>query len=110
MIDRPEQFRRARSCTRAKIEGAGYHERVSDLFCPWPIPSEQPLLAAGEVHVWFLPLDLAAEQVETLRDDLSTDETERASRFHFDRHRRQFVACRGQVRRLLAGYLNADPA
>jgi hypothetical protein len=27
-----------------------------------------------------------------------------AARYHFDRHRRRFIACRGQVRKILAAY------
>jgi 4'-phosphopantetheinyl transferase len=78
--------------------------------CPWPVAVEQPRLSPESVHVWWLPLDVAAEQVEELRGSLSADELQRAERFHFDRHRRRFIACRGQVRRILAGYLEAQAA
>ena len=74
---------------------------------PWSSPPTQPLLTPGVVHVWSLPLDLADAQVAGLRASLSADEEARAARYHFDRHRRRFIACRGQVRKILAGYLNA---
>jgi 4'-phosphopantetheinyl transferase len=66
-------------------------------------------LTPGVVHVWCLPLDLAAAPVEELRTCLSADEVDRAARYHFDRHRRRFIACRGQVRKILAAYLGAKP-
>ena len=62
------------------------------------------------VHVWCLALDLTDEEIVGLEASLSPDEAERAARYHFDRHRRRFIACRGQVRRILAGYLNAQAA
>ncbi len=76
---------------------------------PWPCGPEQPQLTPGVVHVWYLPLDLAEAQVDELRPCLSADEAERAARYRFDRHRRRFIACRGQVRRILAAYLSAAP-
>jgi 4'-phosphopantetheinyl transferase len=80
------------------------------LSSPWPIAEGQPRLAPGVVHVWYLPLDLAAEQVEALYASLSDDERERAARYHFERHRRRFITCRGQVRGILARYVNGEPA
>jgi 4'-phosphopantetheinyl transferase len=76
----------------------------------WAVAVEKPRLSPEGVHVWCLALDLPLEQVEKLRATLSADERERAERYHFDRHRRRFIACRGHVRRILAGYLNARPA
>ena len=78
--------------------------------CLWPVPAEQPRLAHGIVHVWCLALDLPQAAVDGLRAFLSADEQARAARYLFDKHRRRFIACRGQVRRILAGYLSANPA
>lgn len=82
---------------------------TSGTHCLWPIPSEQPRLATGVVHVWCLPLDLPQPTIESLRTILPPDEEARAARFLFDRHRRRFIACRGQVRQILARYLSALP-
>src|SRR5262245_41027985 len=76
----------------------------------WPIPVQQPRLSRADVHVWCLALDLPADQVAQLHASLSSDEVERAGRYHFELHRHRFIACRGQVRRILAGYLDARPA
>src|SRR5262245_977456 len=89
---------------------ARYDSTMASPSFPWPVATGQPRLSSGSVHVWCLALDLAEKQVDQFRATLSADERERADRYHFDRHRRRFMACRGQVRRILAGYLNARPA
>ncbi|MFY9820401.1 MAG: 4'-phosphopantetheinyl transferase superfamily protein [Thermoanaerobaculia bacterium] len=66
-------------------------------------------LAPGEIHVWRVPLDPAPEQVESLGRSLSADEWQRAHRFRFDRHRRQYVVGRGALRTLTAAYLGRRP-
>jgi 4'-phosphopantetheinyl transferase len=59
--------------------------------------------------VWRLRLDLAPAAIARLRSVLTDDERVRADRFHADRHRHRFIACRAQVRKLLAGYLKERP-
>jgi 4'-phosphopantetheinyl transferase len=54
-------------------------------------------------------LDPSAERVEALGRVLSEDEWERARRFRFDKHRRQYVVGRGALRTLLAAYLGIRP-
>lgn len=61
-------------------------------------------LSAGSVHVWRLPLTEAL--AEEFRPSLSPDELARADRFVFARDRFRFVAARGWLRRILAGYLD----
>jgi len=82
---------------------------VSTLTCPWPVPAGQPRLADDEVHVWALPLDISAPALEALKELLSPDELTRAARYHSADLGRRFIACRGQVRRILAAYVNASP-
>jgi 4'-phosphopantetheinyl transferase len=58
--------------------------------------------------VWLSDLDRERDEPADL-DLLSKDEQARAARFHFDVHRRRFVACRALVRRLVAAELATAP-
>jgi len=69
---------------------------------PGPLP-------AGEIHVWSLRLDPPSERVEALGRSLSPDERERAARFRFDKHRRQYIVGRGALRALLSAYTGTRP-
>jgi 4'-phosphopantetheinyl transferase len=71
----------------------------------WPLPSEPPALARGEVHVWRAWLDLAPGEVASLSTSLAEDERERAARFRLEGHRQRFVAAHGALRSILALYL-----
>jgi 4'-phosphopantetheinyl transferase len=76
----------------------------------WHIPQTQPTLTPGTVHVWRMPLVLSDARLDDLRGCLSREEAERAARYHFERHGRRFIACRGQVREILARYLKTHVA
>ncbi len=72
-----------------------------------PAPGEE--LRPGEIHVWSVRLDPDSAAVERLGRTLSADEWERANRFRFDRHRRQYVVGRGALRALVAAYAGGRP-
>src|SRR6186713_3101189 len=76
---------------------------------PWSDPPESLVLESGEVHLWRLSL----EQPDVIRDrfrlTLEPDELERASRFHFEKHRRHFIVARGFLRSVVARYLETQP-
>lgn len=80
---------------------------VLDRFAPPPARPAPP--ADGEVEVWTVPLDPPADEVRRSFALLSPDETERALRFHFERHRRRYAVGRGALRTLLGRYLGVDP-
>ena len=61
------------------------------------------------VDVWKVWLDSAELSSEALRGILAPDEIERARRFHFDRDRIRFIACRTALRNILARYLQMLP-
>lgn len=63
----------------------------------------------GEVHVWRIRLEQPAEAQQRFLHTLDEEERERAGRFHFEKHRRQFVVGRGALRTLLARYLQTRP-
>jgi 4'-phosphopantetheinyl transferase len=67
-------------------------------------------LAADEVQVWRLDLETIRADESHFREVLSPDEWTRISRFHFAVDRRRFAAARGWLRKILAGYLSADPS
>jgi 4'-phosphopantetheinyl transferase len=72
-------------------------------------PEPVPALGAGEIHVWSVDLNPSPADVEALGRLLSADEWERARRFRFEQHRRQYVVGRGALRTLLAAYLGDRP-
>jgi 4'-phosphopantetheinyl transferase len=63
-----------------------------------------------EVHVWEWDLDLCAGEYDGHWETLSEEECERANKFRFERHRRRYVAGRGELRRLLGRYLALAPS
>ncbi len=63
-------------------------------------------LAAGELHVWAVPLHGDPEPFGRL---LSAAEQQRLERFRFLDHRRRFQIGHGALRAILAGYLKVDP-
>jgi 4'-phosphopantetheinyl transferase len=64
----------------------------------------------SEVHLWLVRLDASDHDFARSLAWLSPDETDRAERFHFPRHRRAFVLGRAALRALLAAYLGIGPA
>ena len=63
-------------------------------------------LNSGDVHVWAVPLDGDAAPFDEL---LCPGEQDRMARFRFAEHRRRFQISHGALRRILGGYLGADP-
>ncbi len=62
------------------------------------------------IHVHVFDLDLPAARVGGFEHLLSPDEVSRAERFKRDRDRSRFIVGRGQLRSVLAHYLNNDPS
>jgi 4'-phosphopantetheinyl transferase len=88
----------------------------------WPLPhsnwpdsfSSNATLAGTPVpeivHVWAANLDLSATALQSFAETLSRNESERASRFHFERDRNRYIAGRGLLRAALGKYLQMPPA
>jgi 4'-phosphopantetheinyl transferase len=66
-------------------------------------------LQPGTIQIWSIRLDPPAERVEQLGRFLAADEWQRANRFRFEKHRRQYVVGRGALRALLGAYLSTPP-
>lgn len=77
-------------------------------FPPRAVPPDLEL-SPGEIHIWSVQLDPPPDIVERLGRSLSADEWERANRFRFDKHRRQYVVGRGVLRGLVAAYTGTRP-
>ncbi|MEO6525874.1 MAG: 4'-phosphopantetheinyl transferase superfamily protein [Gemmatimonadaceae bacterium] len=75
----------------------------------WGEPPDHPSIHPDAVHVWNASLLLDADTIDALRDTLTPDERDRADRFHFRRHRDQFIAARGILRSILGRYLSLAP-
>jgi|SRR5688572_22460025 len=75
----------------------------------WLEPPSSLSLSSEEVHVWRAHLEPPPELLQGLLRTLDTDEQTRASRFHFEKHRRRFIAGRGVLRSLLGRYLEIKP-
>ena len=76
----------------------------------WSTPQETPRLFPDEVHLWLVRLEGQHLDLQDLRETLSKDEQSKANRFHFERHRRRYVVCRGILRKLIGGYLRQEPS
>jgi 4'-phosphopantetheinyl transferase len=85
----------------------------------WPLPvsnwpdslsSTSAPQANPVVHVWAANLDVSATALRSFAETLSRDESERASRFHFERDRNRYIAGRGLLRTVLGKYLQTPPA
>lgn len=75
----------------------------------WSHPPDDLDLQSHQVDVWRVSLDLQPDSVKSAESTLSADETERASRFHFDKDRLRFIAAHGSLRDILSRYLQCEP-
>ncbi len=87
----------------------GWPRRGPAVQGPFALP-DLPPLAADEVHVWRIGLARAPSELPLLRQVLGIDELARADRFHFPKHRDQFIAGRGLMRVVLGCYLQCPPS
>jgi 4'-phosphopantetheinyl transferase len=63
-----------------------------------------------QVHLWLVRLEASGDNYTRALSWLSSEETARAERFYFDRHRRAFALGRAALRGLLGSYLGIKPA
>ncbi len=67
-------------------------------------------LSESRIDVWWVDLNVFAEERLPSGTILSAEECLRANRFRFERDARQFRICRGLLRLGLAWYLGVEPA
>ena len=75
----------------------------------WMPPTAPFVLPTDCVHVWRAELTCSPNALQLYSQILSPNEQERASRFRFDQDHDFYIAARGILRRLLAGYLYTEP-
>ncbi len=59
--------------------------------------------------MWRISLDQPFETLQRFRQILEPDELNRASRFHFEKHRQHFIVARGFLRAVIGRYLEMQP-
>lgn len=69
----------------------------------------QPL-TDSDIHVWCLSTELSRLELESLFILLSPDQKTRVVRFYFERDGNRFIAARGFLRTIIAGYMEMDPS
>jgi len=75
----------------------------------WQYPPLDLKLIQRDVHVWHVNLNEPSTVVDSMLRVLTSDERNRADRFHFERDRDHFIVGRGTLRKLLGHYLNEEP-
>ena len=65
-------------------------------------------LAENQVDIWQIDASAPLE-IRRFREWLSPDETERADRFHFEKHRCRFIVMRAAMREILGRYTGLRP-
>lgn len=119
MVELSMAAKLSRSEASAQAAGKAYLRPAAANPLDWPLPSPQwkggwtaleRRSATPPVHVWAVCLDVAPTVQAQLVRLLSAAESQRAARYHFQLHRKRFIAGRGLLRLLLGRYLNCSPA
>ncbi|MBF0138404.1 MAG: 4'-phosphopantetheinyl transferase superfamily protein [Magnetococcus sp. DMHC-1] len=66
-------------------------------------------ISDNEIHIWFKRLDPSPFQINTLYVFLSKEEQQRADRFHYAKHRIEYIVAHSFLRFLLGRYLITSP-
>ena len=72
-------------------------------------PLEPTSRSGARLSLWWAPLDISASALRGLAACLSSEERQRADRFHRPLDRGRFLAARGWLRHLLASQLRCAP-
>ena len=75
----------------------------------WSLAPPALELAADEVHVWRVSLEVEPSQLGRLRQLLDDQERDRGDRFRLAPVRRRFIVCRARLRQLLSSYQRVAP-
>lgn len=75
----------------------------------WKQATPGELICLNQVHVWRACIDLPEVEMQKLLQILSADEVEKANLFHFEKDKNRFIAARGILREIIAGYSGISP-
>jgi 4'-phosphopantetheinyl transferase len=75
----------------------------------WSFPPIDLNLKSNQVDVWIIRSDLPRDLMGRLEATLSSDERQRAARFHFQADRERFISAHGCLRDILGRYLHCEP-
>lgn len=67
-------------------------------------------LAPSTIHIWHVDLQLTDNDFHQLQDNLNSEEIQRLQRYTHQRAQQQFLATRGRLKQLLAGYIGITPS
>jgi 4'-phosphopantetheinyl transferase len=76
----------------------------------WPESNDWVALAASDLHVWAIPLDVTGVRLTELEARLTCEERQRAERFLREEVGRRFIVSRASLRSLLGRYLAMPPS
>ncbi len=80
---------------------------MNSLQINWTFGPDLPeFYTTNDIHIWCLMLPKANNNVHDLYQNLSSDEINRASRFHFEKDKVGFSIARRGLRNILARYLH----
>ncbi len=74
------------------------------------LPTLDGSLVLDQVHVWRVSLDQAYSTIAHLAAGLSSDERNRAGRYHSTQDKEHFIVRRGFLRIALSHYLDSNPS
>jgi len=81
----------------------------TELKTVWAHPPDELDLKPNQVDVWRINLDLPTATVNSLMSLLSSNESQRAERFRFEKDKLRYIVTHGCLRNILSQYLRCGP-
>ena len=72
-------------------------------------PADFDLKDDDEAHLWRIDLDREFSAVQSAFEILSSDERQRAEKYHFETDKKHFIVARAALREILSRYLHIEP-
>ena len=75
----------------------------------WPPVPDELDLERNHADVWRVFLTVQPDSLQQMESTLSADESQRASRFHFEDDRARYIVAHASLRDILGRYLHCEP-